>query len=72
MTFDWHGAPISRATPVDASYRSTQNVRRFMREQCGDGFAFDRGLMAWIRSGAARCMGDVVDEWQRRRSGAAG
>jgi len=66
MGFDWHGASISRATVVDASYRSTQNVRRFMREQCGDDFKFDRGLMAWIRSGAARCMGDLVDEWRRR------
>lgn len=66
MGFDWHGASISRATVIDASYRSTQNVRRFMREQCGDGFKFDRDLMAWIRSGAARCMGDVVNEWLRR------
>ena len=68
--FDWHGAPISRATIVDATYRNTQNVRRFMREQCGGDFSFDRDLMAWIRGGEPRCMGDVVDEYLRRRRGA--
>lgn len=66
MTFDWHRDSISRETTVDSSYRNTQNVRRFMLEHCGDGFRFDRGFMSWIRSGAPKVMGDVVDEWLRR------
>ncbi len=33
--FDWHGGPISRKTPITASYRNTQNVRRFFQSQCG-------------------------------------
>jgi len=41
-----------------------------MTEQCGADFRFDRPFMAWIRSGAPRTMGDVVDEW-KRRNGAA-
>jgi len=65
--FDWHGGTISRATVVDASYKNTQNVRRFLTEQCGPDFKFDRDLMAWIRSGAAKTIGDIADEWQRRR-----
>ncbi|MCW0399025.1 hypothetical protein NB688_000264 [Xanthomonas sacchari] len=36
---------------------------------CGDGFAFDRAFMAWIRNGVAKTMGDVADEWQRRHTG---
>lgn len=66
--FDWHGGEIDRGTAIDANYRNTQNVRRFLLAQCGAGFRFDRELMAWIRSGAPKTMGDVADEWRRRRS----
>lgn len=66
MAFDWHSDPITRQTPIDTRYRNTQNVRRFMKEQCGETFHFDRPFMAWIRSGAPADMGSVVDEWRRR------
>lgn len=67
MTFDWHGGRITRTTVVDKSYRNTQNVRRFLVSQCGPDFAFDRSLMAWIREGSSKTMGDVADEWRRRQ-----
>lgn len=67
MSFDWHGDLITRATPVDDNYKSTQNVRRFLQRACGDGFAFDRAFMAWVRDGAHKTMGDVADEWLRRQ-----
>jgi hypothetical protein len=70
MAFDWHGEEITRQTAVDAGYKNTQNARRFLTAQCGDGFKFDRAFMAWIRSGGARTMGDVADEWQRRHAAA--
>lgn len=68
MDFDWHSDAISRDTPVTRHYRNTQNVRRFMREHCGEGFKFDRDFMAWIRNETAKTMGDVVAEWQRRHA----
>lgn len=71
MTFDWHGAHLSRATLVDAAYKNTQNVRRFMLAECGPGFKFDRDLMAWIGDGRPKNLGDVADEWMRRRGHAA-
>lgn len=71
MAFDWHGGTITCDTPVGSDYRNTQNVRRFMTQQCGPAFRFDRSFMAWIRSGAPQTIGDLVDEWQRR-NGAAG
>ncbi|PKB20356.1 DUF6434 domain-containing protein [Janthinobacterium sp. 64] len=71
MHFDWHGGVITRKTSVDAHYKNTQNVRRFLVDQCGPGFKLDRDLMAWIRDGAAKTMGDVADEWQRRHVQAA-
>jgi hypothetical protein len=39
--FDWHGGALTRATPVTQSYRSTQNVHRFLHSKCGAGFKFD-------------------------------
>jgi len=69
--FDWHSDPITRDTLVTATYRSTQNVRRFLRGQCGDDFVFDRSFMAWIRSGAPMTMGDVADEWLKRKKSRA-
>lgn len=65
--FDWHGGSITRDTPVTAGYRNTQNVRRFLKQQCGTDFVFDRSFMQWIKDGASKTMGDVADEWLRRQ-----
>lgn len=71
MSFDWHAQPINRSTTVIPSYRSTQNVRRFLKRECGEDFAFDRAFVAWIKDGAPKTMGDVADEWLRRKRGGA-
>ena len=68
--FDWHGGAITRATPVTPSYRSTQNVRRFLHAECGAGFKFDRLFMQWIKDGTPKTMGAVADEWRRRQGNA--
>ena len=65
--FDWHKDKIAANTPVTASYRNTQNVRRFLTAVCGADFKFDRDFMAWIKDGNAKTMGDVAEEWIRRR-----
>ncbi|MEM7188952.1 MAG: DUF6434 domain-containing protein [Pseudomonadota bacterium] len=69
MAFDWHADPITRETPVTATYRNTQNVRRFLTAECGADFKFDRPFMAWIKDGTPKTMGDVADEWLRRQVG---
>ena len=66
--FDWHSDFIDRETRVTEDYKSTQNVRRFMKSQCGEDFKFDRQFMEWIKSGQPRTMGDVADEWIERHS----
>ncbi|MYM25874.1 hypothetical protein GTP46_24910 [Duganella sp. FT135W] len=66
MNFDWHGAELTPQTLIDSSYKNTQNVRRFLLSECGPAFKFDRDLMAWIRDGVGKTLGDVVDEWKRR------
>ncbi|MEO1505401.1 MAG: DUF6434 domain-containing protein [Pseudomonadota bacterium] len=65
--FDWHSGAISRNTPVTQDYKSTQNVRRFLKAECGPDFAFDRPFMQWIKDGSKKTMGDVANEWLRRR-----
>nr|WP_298167018.1 DUF6434 domain-containing protein [uncultured Pseudomonas sp.] len=67
MTFNWHSDKITRNTTVCASYKNTQNVRRFMLEQCGPGFRFDRSFMAWIGNDTPKNMGEVVVEWKARQ-----
>ena len=64
--FDWHADPISRATAVTATYRNTQNVRRFLLAQCGARFRFDRPFMQWIKDATPKTMGEIADEWLRR------
>ncbi|MGV8925413.1 MAG: DUF6434 domain-containing protein [Ewingella sp.] len=68
MAFDWHSAPLTRTTRVSENYKNTQNVRRFMLEQCGAGFKFDRDFMAGIRNDISKNLGDVADEWKRRQA----
>ena len=65
--FDWHADRITRATPVTRTYRNTQNVRRFLQSECGTQFRFDRSFMQWIKDGAKKTMGEVADEWLKRR-----
>jgi hypothetical protein len=65
--FDWHRDAITRSTPITASYRNTQNVRRFFQAQCGLHFKFDRLFMAWLKTDVRKTMGDAVDEWHRRK-----
>ncbi|MFB9126236.1 hypothetical protein E2553_26400 [Paraburkholderia dipogonis] len=67
MKFDWHRDPINRATKIDETYKNTQNVRRFLKSECGETFRLDRAFMAWIKSGVPKNMGEVADEWIRLR-----
>lgn len=49
MKTDWHCSSLTRTTVLDNSYKNTQNVRRFMVNECGTDFRFDRAFMAWIK-----------------------
>ncbi|CCF10001.1 DUF6434 domain-containing protein [Pantoea ananatis] len=69
MNIDWHSAELTRMTIVDKNYKNTQNVRHFMVAQCGERFRFDRDFMAWIRNDIPKNLGEVVDEWKRRKAG---
>lgn len=68
MSIDWHSSLLTRSTIVDKNYKNTQNVRRFMMDECGSHFRFDREFMTWIRNDIAKNLGDVVDEWKLREA----
>lgn len=65
--FDWHADEITRKTPVTPEFRFSQNVRRFLIAECGEGFKSTRPFMAWIRDRQKKTMGDVADEWNRQQ-----
>jgi hypothetical protein len=64
--FDWHKDRLTRATPITATYRNTQNVRRFFKAECGSHFKFDRPFMAWLKDGKPKTLGDAADAWFRK------
>ena len=66
VDFDWHCDQVTATTPVTKTYRSTQNVRRFLKEACGPNFKFNRPFMAWIKDGKPKTMGEVATEWLKR------
>ena len=63
--FEWQSDAITRNTPNTATYRDTQNVRRYFRAECGDSFKFECPFMAWLIDSAPKTMGDAADEWLR-------
>ena len=70
---DWHSDPLTRDTPITEDYRHTQNVRRFMKSECGEHFKFNRAFMSWIKNGspktpAPKTLGDVADEWLQQQN----
>jgi len=46
VEIDWHSSSLTRSTMVDKDYKNTQNVHRFMANECGPDFRFDREFMA--------------------------
>jgi len=65
--FDWHSEPLSLDTVITNSYKSTQNVRRFFRQHCGDDFHFDVLFMAFMKTSSGITLGEAVAEWKRRK-----
>ena len=65
--FYWHKDTITKNTPIDNSYKNTQNVRRFFKSICGDQFKFDREFMQWLKKSQGKTMGDAASEWESRQ-----
>lgn len=72
-SFDWKTEILTLDTVITDSYKSTQNVRRFMTEHVGKHFSFNIEFMRWMKTNIGRTLGDAIDYWQRldgdKRSG---
>ncbi|QUM76930.1 hypothetical protein HWV00_12150 [Moritella sp. 24] len=65
--FDWHKSDILDCTVINHTYKHTQNVRRYFKVKCGDGFKFDRGFMLWMKNAEGSTMEDAAQEWLIRQ-----
>jgi len=65
---DWHSAPLHRDMLITPDFRVSQNVRRFMAFSLGlsGPLKIPRAFHLWLKTGQAKTLGDVIDEWQRR------
>jgi len=67
MTIDWHADPLSRDTPVDSTFRKTQNVRRTLTGLCGPTFRFDHDMIAFVERQQPETLGAIADYWLARK-----
>jgi GNAT superfamily N-acetyltransferase len=63
MKFDWHKNELTSETKITENYKTTQNVRRFLKKHFGEDFHFSREMMAWMKSNAGKTLGEAVTEW---------
>ncbi|MEO1445737.1 MAG: DUF6434 domain-containing protein [Cyanobacteria bacterium J06635_11] len=62
-TFDWSKETLTLGTRTTDSYRNSQNVRKFMKQQVGDRFAFSNEFMEWMRDNMGKTLADAVEFW---------
>lgn len=57
--FDWHKAPLTRATMITDSYKNSQNVRRFFKSECDPNFKFNIAFMEWMKGNVGKTLDDA-------------
>lgn len=67
MKIDWHADPLDRETPVNASFRKTQNVRRTLVALCGPAFRFDHDMIDFVERQQPETLGAIADYWLARQ-----
>jgi hypothetical protein len=65
-SFDWHCEILDENTIITNSYKNTQNVRRFFKQHCGEGFKFNIAFMEWMKANIGKTLQDAVDEHNHR------
>lgn len=61
--FDWNTEKLSTNTIISDSYKNTENVRTFFKEQIGDKFKFNVKFMNWMKTAQGKTLGNAVDKW---------
>ncbi|MEM1048732.1 MAG: DUF6434 domain-containing protein [Pseudomonadota bacterium] len=64
---DWHSDALDGSLQLDGTFRITQNVRRFLKAECGYDLVFGRALHAEIRDNRPATLQALVDMIRTRR-----
>lgn len=57
--FDWHAEALSRSTVITDSYKNSQNVRRFFKQEIGETFKFNIAFMEWMKANTGKTLNDA-------------
>lgn len=64
--FNWHADQLTDNTVITASYKNTQNVRRYFQSHFGPDFKMNRVFMAWLKDNVGKTLGDARTEFEER------
>ncbi|RYX82909.1 cytoplasmic protein [bacterium] len=62
-TFDWSTSVLSLDTVLTDNYKSTENVRAFLKSQIGNHFRFTIDFMKWAEQNTGKTLGDAITKW---------
>lgn len=63
--FDWHSEKLNPSTKINSTYKNTQNVRRFFKQNIGEHFHFTRDFMKFMKENTGKTLSEAADEWKR-------
>ncbi len=61
--FDWNTEELTIETEITDSYKNTENVREFFKNQIGGKFKFNVKFMNWMKTAQGKTLGDAVEQW---------
>ncbi len=64
-SFDWKTASLSLDTIITDSYRNTENVRSFFKEQIGPSFKFNVVWMNWLKEHIGSTLRDAISAYHQ-------
>lgn len=69
--FNWHSEALFPQTIITDSYKNSQNVRRFFKDQLGDKFKFNIAFMDWMKANVGKSLTDAMVEYGKQATEAA-
>ncbi len=65
--FDWSKEKLTPQTVIRNSYKNTENVRAFFKEQLGAHFKFSVRFMNWMKDNVGKNLAEAMIEWENIR-----
>ncbi|MEL6538503.1 MAG: DUF6434 domain-containing protein [Bacteroidota bacterium] len=63
--FNWAKAELTPETVITDNVTFGQNLRRFMKRQVGEHFAFNTDFMAWVKAHVGHTLAQAVKKWHQ-------